>query len=81
MAQRTMGAAEFKAKCLAELDAVAERGDTLVVTKRGKPVAKVVPVDEPVDLRGSVVQLCSDEELTAPLYDDWDPTFPESDRG
>ena len=52
---RTIGADEFKARCLALLSEVAESGRPLVVTKRGKPVARVVPVEEPPSLRGSVV--------------------------
>lgn len=38
---RTMGAGEFKAKCLAILDEVNETGEPVIVTKRGKPVARV----------------------------------------
>lgn len=38
---RTMGAGEFKAKCLAVLDEVNESGEPVIVTKRGKPVARV----------------------------------------
>jgi prevent-host-death family protein len=40
-------ATEFKAKCLDLMDRVAERRDTYVITKRGKPVAKLVPADPP----------------------------------
>lgn len=36
---------EFKAKCLALLDRVADTGEPLEITKRGKPVARVVPVN------------------------------------
>jgi len=32
-------ATEFKARCLALLDEVDERGSTIIVTKRGRPVA------------------------------------------
>jgi prevent-host-death family protein len=43
-------AAEFKAKCLRLMDEVAKRRTPLVITKRGKPIAKLVPVDEqPID--------------------------------
>jgi prevent-host-death family protein len=42
-------ATEFKAKCLELMDRVAERHETYVITKRGKPVAKLAPLDpEPV---------------------------------
>ena len=37
--QRRIPASEFKAKCLALLDEVAETKATLVITKRGKAVA------------------------------------------
>ena len=41
-----MGAAVFKAKCLALLDEVAETGTEIVITKRGKKVARLVRVDD-----------------------------------
>jgi prevent-host-death family protein len=40
---RTIKAAEFKAKCLALIDQVAETGDAIVITKNGKPLVKLVP--------------------------------------
>jgi prevent-host-death family protein len=50
----TLAASEFKAKCLRLLDRVEAEGETLVITKRGRPVAKVVPVSSPKrSLRGS----------------------------
>lgn len=49
----TIAAGEFKAKCLHLLDEVAETRAPLVITKRGKPVAKLVPIDnERVDIYG-----------------------------
>ncbi len=46
-------ASEFKAKCLRLLDEV-EEGETLVITKRGRKVAKVSPISPPKrSLRGS----------------------------
>ena len=41
---RAMSAAEFKAKCLRIMDEVAATGEAVTVTKRGKPVARLVPV-------------------------------------
>ena len=43
MVIRTIPAGEFKAKCLKLLDEVAASGDQIVVTKRGRVVAHVVP--------------------------------------
>ena len=37
-------ATELKAKCLALLNEVDDRGDTITVTKRGRPVATLQPV-------------------------------------
>jgi prevent-host-death family protein len=62
-AQRTIAASEFKARCLALLDEVAETKETILVTKRGKPVARVVPAEEPRSLVGSVTFHISDEEF------------------
>jgi prevent-host-death family protein len=39
---KQIGAAEFKEHCLSILDEVDEEG--LVITKRGKPVAKLIPI-------------------------------------
>ena len=72
-AQRTIPAGEFKAKCLALLDEVAAGGEELIVTKRGKPVARVVPLataERPWEsLKGSI--LWEAEDADAPNYDEW----------
>ena len=61
---------------LALLDEVAETGEALIVTKRGKPVARVESVEPSRSLAGSVTFLVSDDELIAPLYPDYEPEFP-----
>ena len=43
---RTVKATEFKAKCLKLMDEVAETGEEIVITKNGKPVAKLTPYRE-----------------------------------
>jgi len=73
---RTIPATRFKAECLALLDEVAESGETVVVTKRGKPVAHLVPAEPAPSLAGSVIYLVDDEGLLAPLWEDWDPELP-----
>jgi prevent-host-death family protein len=51
--EKRIAAGEFKAKCLRLLDEVAQHRAPLVITKRGKPVARLVPIDDkPVDLYG-----------------------------
>lgn len=39
-------AAEFKAKCLKLMDRVEQNRTEVVITKRGKPVAKLVPITD-----------------------------------
>ncbi len=41
-----INAAQFKAKCLKLIDEVADTRQPLVITKRGKPVARLVPIEE-----------------------------------
>ena len=43
---QTIAAGEFKAKCLAVMDEVQAKREPITITKRGKPVAKLVPVEE-----------------------------------
>ena len=68
---RTIGAAAFKARCLALLDRVGRTGESLVITKRGKPVARVVPARRtPVaSLHGSVTVR---GDIVGPILDRWD---------
>jgi prevent-host-death family protein len=49
MKTRTIPAGTFKARCLAIMDEVASKRESVVITKRGKPVAKLVPVDKEKD--------------------------------
>ena len=42
-----MQASEFKAKCLALMDEVARTGQTIVITKNGRPVAELRPYRAP----------------------------------
>ena len=50
---KTIGAAKFKAQCLGILDELKPEG--LVITKRGKPVARLFPYpDSPAKLIGSL---------------------------
>ena len=69
---RSIPAGRFKAQCLALLDDVANTGETIVVTKRGKPVAQLIPLEPPASLIGSVTYLVSDEELMAPIDVIWE---------
>lgn len=71
---KTVGAGQFKAQCLALLDEVAREHETILVTKRGKPVARVVPAtgietDLRAELKGSILQ---EEDLIRPVSVAWE---------
>lgn len=42
---KRMPAGEFKARCLTVMDDVNKTRETVLITKRGKPVAKLVPAE------------------------------------
>ena len=46
---RIIKASEFKAKCLKLMDEVAENGEEIVITKNGKPVAKLTAFRKPLE--------------------------------
>jgi prevent-host-death family protein len=46
---KKMAAGVFKAHCLAVMDEVQSRREAVVITKRGKPVAKLVPAEPEAD--------------------------------
>lgn len=73
---RTIPATRFKAECLQLLDEVADGGETIIVTKRGRPVARLLPLAPPESLEGSVTFLVDDEEFIEPLFPDHEPSFP-----
>jgi prevent-host-death family protein len=72
---RSLPAAEFKATCLELMDRVRETGVEYVVTKHGKPVAKLVPYVAPKRatisgaLRGTVLKY---ERPFDPIDAEWD---------
>ncbi|MDI7267201.1 MAG: type II toxin-antitoxin system Phd/YefM family antitoxin [Myxococcota bacterium] len=69
--ETAVSAAEFKTRCLALLDRVAKTGRAVIVTKRGRPVARVVPLEEagPPSLRGSIVH---QDDIVFPVGAAWE---------
>jgi len=74
----TISASQFKAKCLGILDRLASREvDRVIVTKRGKTVAEIVPPKQDADavrnihgfMRGSVI-IADDVDLTESVLDE-----------
>jgi prevent-host-death family protein len=46
---KKIAAAEFKARCLTLMEDVRSTREPIVITKRGKPVAKLVPLESKKD--------------------------------
>lgn len=67
-----MQASTFKARCLALLDEVQEHHSTIVVTKHGRPVAKLVPLDEPTPTLGSVTLVADSDVDYFSTGETWD---------
>ncbi len=80
-----ISATEFKAKCLKLIDEVAQTHEPLVVTKRGKPVAKVVPIEPEADQEPSyfgcmagTIEIVGD--IIEPIEQEWAAMTGEEDE-
>jgi len=62
MGEISIQASEFKARCLALLDDVAATHESIVITKHGKPVARVVPIGpQESNMVGSITLMSDDD--------------------
>ena len=72
MSEPTVPASVFKARCLALLDEVATTHRSLVITKHGVPVARLVPIETEAVGTQSVTLLADDDSDYFTVGDDWD---------
>ena len=73
---KTIAAGKFKDVCLQTLDEVAAQRRPVVITKRGRPVAKLVPITTDSTSRslvGSIVAESGDPYGTGEVWDDGRP--------
>ncbi len=82
---KTMAAGKFKAQCLSVIDDVHDLKEEVIITKHGKPMAKLVPVRKKKEsifgaLRGQV-EILGDlvEPITSP--EEWDEEIFPSNEG
>jgi prevent-host-death family protein len=73
---KTIAAGEFKARCLTLMEDVRSTREPLIITKRGKPVAKLVPAESPKrgfigSLKG-VIRIVGDIESPVVPPEDWE---------
>jgi len=71
---RIIKASEFKAKCLAVLDEVERTRESVVITKRGKPIAELVPHKPPkCELLGLLKdELFIEGDIISPIDVEWE---------
>jgi prevent-host-death family protein len=69
-------AGQFKAKCLSIMDRVQKTGEPVLITKRGKPVAQLLPAaSEPEDVFGYMtgkVKIMGDIVGSITPLEDWE---------
>lgn len=69
----TIGAGEFKTKCLNLLDEVANSRQPLIITKHGKAVAQLVPMPLESELFDAMAHSARYEgDIFSPVSDEWD---------
>lgn len=72
--KRQIAAGEFKAKCLHLLDEVQRSRKEILITKRGRPVARLLPaVETPAPLFGRMegtIEICGD--IISPTGETWE---------
>lgn len=71
---KSIKASEFKARCLQLMDEVAASGETITVTKNGRPVAELGPIkNKPATLFGAHAgQIEVIGDIIAPIDEPWE---------
>ena len=73
---KAIPAGQFKARCLRIMDEVRSTREPVLITKKGRPVAKLVPADgQPEDIFGCLkdeIKIVGDIESPVTPLKDWD---------
>jgi prevent-host-death family protein len=73
---KAIPAGQFKARCLRIMDEVRTTREPVLITKKGRPVAKLVPADsQPEDIFGCLrheIKIVGDIESPVTPLEDWD---------
>lgn len=76
---RSMAAGEFKTHCLRVMDQVQREREAVIITKKGRPVAKLVPIEG--DASRSVFGCLAEDfeivgDIVSPIFatKDWEAT-------
>jgi len=70
---QTLAASKFKSQTIAIIEEIAKTKEPLVITKRGKPIVKIIPVDNKVQkekpLKGTVTFI---GDIFSPIDEEWE---------
>jgi prevent-host-death family protein len=73
---KTIAAGEFKARCLQVMEDVRTKRTSMLITKRGKPLAKLVPPDDqPPEIFGCLagkIEILGDIVSPITPLEDWE---------
>lgn len=74
MKKHIVPAGKFKAECLQLMEYVNDKHTTILITKRGVPIAKLVPIEEEsINLFGALKgNLKIKEDIVMPIDEQWD---------
>jgi prevent-host-death family protein len=73
---KKMSVGEFRSRCLAVIDDINKTRESVLITRRGKPLAKLVPVDRvEINLIGrleGIVKITGDIESPMEFLETWE---------
>ena len=71
---KTLAVGKFKAQCLALINHVAQSHEPIIITKYGKPMVKVVPIDRKKDNNEKPLKNAATfiGDIISPIDEDWE---------
>jgi prevent-host-death family protein len=72
---KTMAAGKFKETCLSVMEEVHETREPVVITKRGRPIAKLIPAEPAKDVFGCLrgtMEIVGDVEAPVIPLEEWE---------
>jgi len=70
----TLAAGKFKAKCLALINHVAQSHEPIIITKYGKPMVKVIPIDSKKEVSDKPLKNAATfiGDIISPIDEEWE---------
>ena len=79
--EHTINVTEFKRNCSRYIRSVSDTGEELVITKKGKPVSKLVPFAKPLSFFGIFKGECQIlGDIMEPIDVEWDAMKDDNDE-